>query len=122
MCASLLFTIPKMLRKHFLFDRGLYGELVLAAYTATEQILASHIQSLEGAAPAMVAVPQSWGALIDVHPHLHALVSIGVFDRQGVFHSAPIDLDFAPPEEHFRERVVAYEVACGPRTIDHDSD
>ena len=29
---QIVFTIPKMLRKHFLFDRTLYGELSRVAY------------------------------------------------------------------------------------------
>jgi hypothetical protein len=37
------------------------------------------------------------------HPHAHAICSLGVFSRDGVFHPVPDDLDFAPLEEIFRE-------------------
>ena len=34
---QLVFTIPKMLRKPFLFDRTLYGDLCRSAYEATRK-------------------------------------------------------------------------------------
>jgi len=40
------------------------------------------------------------------HPHLHAVSSLGIFDRQGAFHPAPQDLDFSPLEEIFRQRTL----------------
>ncbi len=71
--------------------------------------------------PALVAAPQSFGTLLNFHPHLRALVSSGVFDPAGVFH--PI-----PPEEAterlralegpFRDAVLDAFLARG--TIDHD--
>ena len=42
---QLVFTIPKMLRKHFLFERALYGELAKVAYAATREFFAAHFLS-----------------------------------------------------------------------------
>ena len=53
----------------------------------------------------MVVAPQSFGNLVNFHPHAHALTALGVFTRDGVFHPAPEDLDFAPLEELFREEI-----------------
>jgi len=53
----------------------------------------------------MVVAPQSFGSLLHLHPHCHALTSLGVFTRDGVFHPAPEDIDFGPLEDLFREEV-----------------
>ena len=36
----------------------------------------------------------SFGNLLNHHPHCHALTSLGVFTRDGVFHPVPEDIDF----------------------------
>ena len=100
------FTIPKMLRKHFLWDRSLYGELSRTAYASVREFFQEHFPGLSGAVPAMVVSPQSFGSLANFHPHLHSVVSLGVFDREGNFHPAPDDIDFAPLEELFRQRTL----------------
>ncbi len=48
--------------------------------------------------------------LADFHPHLHALVADGLFDRQGVFHPLPEEIVLWPLEEMFRRRVNAFLV------------
>jgi hypothetical protein len=101
---QLVFTIPKILRKAFLFDRSLLGELSRVAYAATKEFLAEHFPALEEPVPAMVVVPQSFGGLVNFHPHLHACLSLGVFDSKGAFHSLPESFDFSPLVELFRER------------------
>lgn len=101
--AQLVFTIPKMLRPSFLWDRKLYGDLCRSAYVATKTFFARQFPELDDAVPAMVVAPQSFGNLANFHPHAHALTALGVFTRDGVFHPAPEDLDFNPVEELFRE-------------------
>ncbi len=102
---QLVFTIPKMLRKAFLFDRTLYGDLCRAAYEATRKFLEAHFPTLQNAVPAMVVAPQSFGSLLGAHPHAHALTSLGVFTRDAIFHSVPDDIDFSPLEDLFREEL-----------------
>ena len=65
--AQIVYTMPKILRKAFLFRRELYGELCRAAYSATRDFLQEHFPRLKDAVPAMVAAPQSFGSLL--HPH-----------------------------------------------------
>jgi hypothetical protein len=103
--AQLVFTIPKMLRPSFLWDRSLYGDLCRAAYHATKKFFEIHFPNLEKPVPAMVASPQSFGSLCNFHPHAHSVCSLGVFTRDGVFHPAPDAIDFAPLEGLFREEV-----------------
>ena len=102
---QLVFTIPKMLRKPFLFDRSLYGDLCRAAYEATRKFFEAQFPTLERAVPAMLLAPQSFGSLLNPHPHAHALTSLGVVTRDGIFHSVPDDIDFSPLENLFREEV-----------------
>jgi ribosomal protein S27E len=104
--AGLVFTIPKMLRPHFLWDRTLYRDLCREAYAATLEFLRAQFPALEGPVPAMVISPQSFGSLLNFHPHLHAVLSQGVFDKQGDFHPVPGDLDWRPLEELFRARTL----------------
>ena len=103
---QMVFTIPKMLRKHFLFDRALYGELSKVAYAATREFFAAQFPTIEGAVPGMIVAPQSFGNLLNPHAHLHAVSSLGVFDPEGTFHAAPGDLDFRALGELFRERTL----------------
>jgi hypothetical protein len=102
---GLVFTIPKMLRHHFLWDRSLYGDLCRAAYRATRKFFQAQFPTLQRAVPAMVVVPQSWGTLLNHHPHAHSVCSLGVFSRDGVFHPVPEELDFSPLEGLLREEV-----------------
>ena len=103
---QLVFTIPKMLRRAFLFDRSLYGDLCRAAYEATRKFFQAQFPGLEKAVPAMVVAPQSWGSLANFHPHAHSCCSLGVFSRDdGGFHPVPDDIDLAPLEDLFREEV-----------------
>jgi len=99
---QIIFTIPKMLRKAFLFKRSLVGELCRVAYEAIRKFFTEHFPNLKNPVPAVIIVPQSFGSLLNLHVHLHSLVSLGVFDRQGNFHSAPA-LDFSPLEKIFQE-------------------
>jgi ribosomal protein S27E len=87
----LVFTIPKMLRPAFLFDRTLSRLLCRAAYAVVRNDFAAHFPYLDRPVPAFVAAPQSFGTLLTFHPHVHALVSSGVFDREGSFHPIPPD-------------------------------
>jgi hypothetical protein len=104
---QLVFTIPRILRKAFLFRRELYGELSRVAFAATRDFFREHFPSLDEPVPAMLVVPQSFGDLLIPHPHLHAPTSLGVFDKEGVFHPAPDDLDFSPLSRLFAEHTFA---------------
>ncbi len=69
---QIVFTIPRRLRKFFLFDRSLYGDLCRAAYAATRDFLRERVPGgftkLQRAVPAMVVVPQSFADLLVNHP------------------------------------------------------
>ena len=104
---QLVFTIPRNLRRAFLFDRSLYGDFCRIAYASTRDFLrrqaAGQFYRVEKAVPAMVASPQSFGDLIVHNPHLHSCVSLGLFRPDGVFFPME-DVDFSGLQEIFRER------------------
>ena len=74
--------------------------------TAKDALFEERFPALDDPVPAMIVAPQSFGTLLTCHPHIHGLSSISVFDREGTFHPAPPDLDFAPLEELFRQRTL----------------
>jgi hypothetical protein len=103
---QLVFTIPIALRKAFLFDRSLYGDLCRVAYAATRDFLRSKAPVLarQGkAVPAMIVSPQSFGDLLVAHSHAHAVVSLGLFRKDGLFFPME-EVDFSGLEAVFRER------------------
>jgi hypothetical protein len=118
---QLVFTIPRRLRKYFLFDRSLYGELCRAAYSSTRDYLRQQAPAgfprLKKAVPAMVVVPQSFADLLVPHAHCHAVVSLGLFTAEGFFHPME-DLDFSGLEELFRERVFEMMIKKGKITAE----
>lgn len=112
--APLVFTIPKILRRAFLFDSRLYSDLCRAAYRVVREAFEARFPHLDRPVPAFLASSQSFGTLLNFHPHAHALVSCGVFDRSGTFHPADgvgingvgSGLDFTALELPFRNAVL----------------
>ena len=103
---QLVFTIPIALRKAFLLDRSLYGELCRVAYTSTRDYMREHAPfpaRQSHAVPAMVVSPQSYGDLVVPHAHCHSVVSLGLFRKDGRYFPME-DIDFSGLEELFRER------------------
>ena len=71
----------------------------------------------------------TFGEYLDFHPHLHALVADGLFDREGKFHvmrggedGGEIDAlcagNHAALEQLFRARVIAFLVEAGLLPLD----
>ena len=74
--------------------------------------------------PAIVMAIHTFGEYLDFHPHLHALVADGLFDREGKFHviraraqgdktDAHLASNHAALEQFFRARVIAFLVEVG---------
>ena len=68
-----VFTIPKRLRIYFRYDRKLLGKLAKAAWETVRDVFTEEVDC-EEAFPAMIAGIQSFGDLINFHPHIHARV------------------------------------------------
>ena len=99
------FTIPKMLRRYFLRDRKLLGELCRAAWEAVAELMAAAAGEAEGFSTGMVAAVQTAGDLLNLHPHVHAIVPRGGWDRDGAWVPVPF-VDAGAAERLFRHKVL----------------
>ena len=61
------FTLPKMLRPYFMHHRELLGELARLAYETLHELMGEAVDDKD-ARPGVVAVPQTFGSLINPHP------------------------------------------------------
>ena len=108
---QVVFTIPKRLRVHARFDRGLLGKLSAAAWGCVR----AEVQRLLGrddVLPGMVAAIQTFGELLHWHPHLHSLVTCGGFTPAGEFLEVR-ELDMERLHGAWREAVFALYLAEG---------
>ena len=138
------FTIPKMLRPYFRFHRGLLKQLCLIAHQCVSDFQRDAFGDANGVGttvhdgvPAIVMAIHTFGEYLDFHPHLHALVADGLFDREGKFHvmrageltgeltqeqRGTTDAFFAGNhaalEQLFRARVIAFLVEAGLLPLD----
>ena len=81
---QVVFTIPRMLRIFFKYKRRLLGDLCQAAV----QALLKYFRAATGTeiVPGVVASIQTFGQKINLHVHLHFLVTEGGEDSEGRFH------------------------------------
>ena len=79
-----VFTVPKRLRLFFLHDRKLLGLLCRVAAHTLQDFLRTTMREPLGV-PSVVASVQTFGSLVNFHPHLHLLVTDGVFRPDGTF-------------------------------------
>jgi hypothetical protein len=99
-----VFALPRMLRPYFRHDRSLLTDLARWAWESLQEVMAS-IAPSPGARPGALFVVHTAGALLDFHPHLHALVTDGVFTHDGRFYLLPPGA-LRPLAELFRFRVL----------------
>jgi hypothetical protein len=97
------FTIPKMLRPYFMCRRELLGDLVRLAYETIHELL-SEAAGDDKARPGVVAVPQTFGSVLNVHPHAHCLASRGVWDEKGQWLPVPY-IDTTAAEKLFAHKI-----------------
>jgi hypothetical protein len=84
---QVVFTIPRMLRIFFKYNRRLLGELCHCALRS----LIRYFAAITGSElrPGVIAAIQTFGTRINFHPHLHFLVTEGGVDESGTFHRIP---------------------------------
>ena len=101
---QIVFTIPKRLRVFFKFDRRLLGDLCRSALRS----LSCYFEVVTGRAlrPGVITVLQTFGDRLNLHVHLHFLVTEGGTDEAGVFHKIP-RIDDTRLAEIFAREVLA---------------
>ncbi len=85
---QLVFTIPERLRFYCRHDRRLLGKLSRAAWQTAVEVY-RQVLGRRDALPGMVAGIQTFGELINFHPHIHAIATDGVFTPDGTFLCLP---------------------------------
>jgi hypothetical protein len=98
------FTLPKMLRPYFIRHRELLGDLARLAYETVKELMIEAVGD-DKARPGVVAVPQSFGSVLNPHPHTHCLVSRGVWDAQGQWLPIPY-IDTVAAEKLFAHKIL----------------
>jgi hypothetical protein len=100
-----IFTIPKMLRPYFMHHRQLLGRLAGAAHKTLRELMAAAAGEGAGFQIGMVAVVQTFGGLLNVHPHVHALATRGGWERSGTWLPVPY-VDESAAEGLVRHKVL----------------
>jgi hypothetical protein len=65
-----------------MYQRELLADMARLAYETIKELMIEAVAD-DKARPGVVAVPQSFGSVLNVHPHTHCLASRGVWDAQG---------------------------------------
>ena len=100
-----------MLRVYFKHDRKMIGKLCNLAYESVLLYMRQALGKETGQAGMVIAV-QSFGEYLNAHPHIHAIVSDGLFTPAGMFYVMP-KLSSKWLEEIFRVKVINMLVAEG---------
>ncbi len=98
-----VFSIPKILRHYFLYDRKLLCDLSRCGWEILKEFSREAVPE-EGAIPRAVVAIHSFGDFLGWHPHLHVLCTDGCFCENGTFRVAPL-LELKHLEEIFRHKV-----------------
>lgn len=104
-------SIPKILRRYFLYDSKLLSDLSRYGWEALKLYLKKAVKG-QKAVPGTVIAIQSFGNFLGFNPHLHVLISEGCFHANGMFSVSPhIDTDVL--EKIFRHMVLKMLLAKG---------
>ncbi|MBI4632918.1 MAG: transposase [Deltaproteobacteria bacterium] len=87
-----VFSIPKILRRYFLYDRKLHADLSRCAWESLKAFLKEAVPERDAIPGAVIAV-QTFGDFLGFNPHCHILVTDECFSGSGMFYVAPsVDL------------------------------
>ena len=92
-----------MLRPYFMRDRELLADLARLAYETMKQLMADAVHD-KNARPGVTAVPQTFGSVLNPHPHAHCLASRGVWDEKGQWLPVP-HIDTNTAEKLFAHKI-----------------
>ena len=111
-----VFTIPKILRRYFLYDRKLLSDLSRCGWEALKEFFQETMPE-EDVVPGAVVAIQSFGDFLGFNPHLHVLGTDGCFYGEGMFRVAP-RFETNQLEEFFRHNVFKMLLSKGKITED----
>jgi endogenous inhibitor of DNA gyrase (YacG/DUF329 family) len=114
-----VFSIPKILRRYFLYDRKLLSELSRCAWKTLKEFFQEVVPE-EGAVPGAVIAIHTFGDFLGWHPHLHILCTDGCFygnPAAAGFRVAPL-FELKHLEAIFRQKVFTMLLSKGKITQD----
>ena len=111
----LVFSIPKMFRIYFLYNRKLLVELARCAWRAIRQYFEASASKY--LLPAGILSIATAGDFLNWNPHVHALVASGGFHSDGSFEAIPL-LQANVFEELFEANV--FKLLVGKELISKD--
>ncbi len=107
-----VFSIPKNLRRYFLYDRKLLAALIRCAWESLKVFLHEAVPGKEPIPGAVIAV-QTFGDFLSFNPHCHILITDGCFyGNKDIFRVAP-PLELKKPEALFWHRIFRMLLAKG---------
>jgi len=98
-----IFSIPKILRRYFLYNQNPLSELSRCGWESLKTFFRENV-TVKAAVPGGVIATQSFGDFLGFNPHLYILLSDGCFYGDGMFRVAPI-FDNKNLEKLFRYNV-----------------
>ncbi len=111
-----VFTIPKILRRYFLYDRILLSELSRCVWESLKAFLQAVVPE-KNAIPGAVIAIQSFGDFLGFNPHCHVLVTDGCFYGNGTFRVAPL-FEAKDLEHIFQHKLLRMLLSKGKITQD----
>jgi len=100
------FSLPKMIRPYFIHHPELRGKLCRAAHETVHEMMAAAAIGTDGFRTGMVAITATAGDLLNINPHVHAIVPRGGWDSDCEWAPVPfVDTDAA--ERLFRAKVLS---------------
>ena len=101
-----MFSIPKIIRIYFLFDRNLLKELARITWEVLGLYYKNAV-SKENITPAAISSIQTFGDFLGFNPHLHILAADGCFKDNGTFYAAGASLNAESLEPLFRHKMLS---------------
>lgn len=99
-----VFSIPKRIRKFFMYDRKLLPKLSKCAWNVLSKYLKQTVDD-DNSIPAVIIAVQTFGDFLNFNPHLHIIAADGCFNKSGDFIRGriPIEKDL---EEAFKYEIL----------------
>ena len=97
----IVFSIPKLIRRFFLFDRKLLADLSRIAWETLKEYMSAADNTMPGCACSI----QTFSDFLGFNPHCHIIISDGIFDDHGIFQITPY-CDAHALEELFRHKLL----------------
>jgi len=112
-----VWSIPKILRRYFLYDRKLLSDLSRCEWESLKTLYTAGKRDPKTVPGAVVVIQTFENFPQGFYPHLHILVSDGCFHANGMFSVSPA-VDIKALEQIFRHKVLKMLLARGKITRD----